>query len=130
MKNQKVYDTMEEKVFELENLNREEEEKNQETLKKYPKYLPIGSVVTLKEGKKKLFIAGFAYRPELKKVLVYDYIGYLYPDGISTNEQLFYFNHSDIEKIHFLGYRDLEEQNYKKDLVKFLKENGKEIIED
>ena len=57
--------------------------------------LPIGSIVLLKKGKKKLSVSG--YMPVMKKEnRVYDYCGILYPEGM-IDDEIFFFNHSDIK---------------------------------
>ena len=46
--------------------------------KKYEtsKFLPIGSIVLLKEATKKMMIIGFSVIAEEEKEKVYDYLGY------------------------------------------------------
>lgn len=50
-------------------------------------YLPLGSVVTLKEGEKKLMICGRVQR-EVRSRTVYDYCACLYPEGRMVSEKL------------------------------------------
>ena len=57
------------------------------------KFLPIGSVVLLKEGKKSLVICGYCTSPGEDKPL-YDYTGILYPEGIRSVNEFLFFNHS------------------------------------
>lgn len=83
------------------------------------KYLPIGSVVLLKNGKKRLFIAGFGMK-EKDKEKIYDYCGYPYPEGVANPNQTVLFDHTEIEKIFFLGYSDLEEEQFKEKLKEML----------
>lgn len=74
--------------------------------------LPIGSVVLLKEGEKRLMIFGIK---QLNKGSdeVYDYIGCLYPEGHIGDDHLYLFNHEDIERIDFLGFVDGEHQVFR-----------------
>lgn len=95
----------------------------------FSKYLPVGSVVQLKGREKKLFITGFA-RVADDSIKVYDYCGFPYPEGPNNPEKIECFDQSDIEKIYFLGYRDLEETKFKEKLREHLKGITKEIIED
>lgn len=83
---------------------------------KYGKYLPVGTVVLLKKGKKKAVITGFctADRKNLDKI--YDYCGCLYPEGIVSSDVTLLFDHNQIDKIYHLGYRDKEEIEFKKKL--------------
>ncbi len=76
------------------------------------KYLPIGTVVLLKNAKKNVMIIGYAIKGENGKI--YDYLGCLYPTGvISINENLV-FNHERIDKIIDLGYSDEEWKEFEK----------------
>lgn len=87
---------------------------------KYGKFLPIGTVVLLKGAKKRLMITGFCSFDEAKKDKAYDYTGCLYPEGIISSKQMALFNHSQIDKIYYLGYSDQEEKAFKKKLVEEL----------
>lgn len=81
------------------------------------KFLPIGTVVLLKGGKKRLMITGFCSFDEANKSKAYDYTGCLYPEGVISSNQMALFNHSQIEKVFYLGLRDEEEQKFKQKLV-------------
>lgn len=81
------------------------------------KLLPIGTVVTLKEGKKSLMIIGIMQKDDEDKV--YDYIACVYPEGYINSELFFLFNHEDVENVRFVGYIDAESQAY----MQFLSEN-------
>ena len=70
------------------------------------KYLPIGTIVMLKGGKKRVMICGFLSINQDTPEKVYDYSGCLYPEGvISTNQTLLF------------GLIDDEEKNFKQKLV-------------
>lgn len=79
----------------------------------YNKYLPVGTVVMLKNGRHRVMIVGFAASINTYPDKIFDYIGCLYPEGIFTYEQSLNFDHSDIEKIYFVGYSDDEEKSFK-----------------
>lgn len=103
---------------------------------KYPKYLPIGTVVLLKGGKKRVMIMGFCSTTEKDKTKVYDYTGVLYPEGYLNASQVCLFDHSQIDKIYCLGLSDDEEKKFKVELNKLAsnleqnkKENGKDFLE-
>jgi len=68
--------------------------------------LPIGSVVLLKEGKKRLMIYGINQKTENGDV--YDYLGCLYPEGNISPEYTYLFNKDAIEAVFFLGFVDPE----------------------
>ncbi len=80
--------------------------------KDYPKYLPIGSVVLLKNGKKRLMIIGYAQIDMGKKDKVFDYSGCMYPEGVISSDQTLLFDHDDIDKIFCLGFQDEEGQKF------------------
>jgi hypothetical protein len=98
------------------------------------KYLPVGTVVLLKGGKKELMINSFCVVPqgvaygkegkvELEKGQMFDYGACPYPEGMVTSDQAFVFNHDQIERICFKGY----ETEQSKQMSEFLKNNLKEL---
>ena len=70
------------------------------------KYLPLGSVVILKEAEKKLVITGFRMKAVEVPDKVYDYCGCMYPEGTISSDLTCVFDHSQIEKVFFTGYED------------------------
>jgi hypothetical protein len=76
-------------------------------------YLPIGSVVLLKEGKKKLMIYG-RKQMQTSNGQMWDYIACMYPEGNINEDYMFLFNHEDIEKVVYRGYSDVEEEKFLK----------------
>ena len=87
---------------------------------KYEKYLPIGTVVLLKEGKKRVMITGFCTIPKEDSSKIFDYNGCLYPEGVLSSEQSLLFNHDQIVKIFHLGLSDDEDKEFKKKLNDFI----------
>lgn len=85
--------------------------------------LPIGSVVTLKNAEKSLMIIGILPQSEGQQ---YDYMAVLYPEGFLTPQEMFAFNHADIERVEFLGYMDLQYQAFRTGLADFLEERTDE----
>ena len=81
--------------------------------------LPIGSVVLLKDAKKKLMIFGVR-QTNSKTGQEYDYIGVLYPEGNMGEEIRFLFDHSDIDQIIFKGYDDDERAQFLESLKGYL----------
>lgn len=82
------------------------------------KYLPIGSVCTLKGKNKKVMITGY-YSVEFNGNLkINDYSGCVFPEGMLLPEQNCTFNHLDIERVDFLGFENSEYQTFKKLLDK------------
>lgn len=84
------------------------------------KYLPIGTVVMLKGGKKRAMIIGFCSVTQDDKTKMYDYSGCLYPEGMLSSDKTLVFNHDQIEKIYYLGLIDDEEKEFKKRLNEML----------
>ncbi len=84
------------------------------------KYLPIGTVVLLKGGKKRAMITGFCSVAQENQEKIYDYSGCVYPEGYLSSNQVCLFDHDQIEKIFFLGFEDDEEKVFKDKLNKIV----------
>lgn len=80
------------------------------------KYLPIGSVVLLKGGKKRAMITGFCSVAQENQEKIYDYSGCVYPEGYLSSNQVCLFDHDQIDKIFFTGFEDEEEFSFKEKL--------------
>lgn len=70
--------------------------------------LPIGSVVLLEGGRKKLVIMGIFPFDEESPDKIYDYMAVPYPEGYMGNESMVLFRHGDIQKVIFRGYEEEE----------------------
>lgn len=86
----------------------------------FSELLPIGSVVLLKNGVKRLMIYGVKQMDENGNE--FDYIGVLYPEGNMGGETAFLFNHDNIERVFFVGLKDAEHQRFMGELEKFYNE--------
>lgn len=88
------------------------------------RFLPIGTVLLLKGGKKEVMITSYcifptniqikdgkAVKPDQK---MYEYGGCIYPEGILDSNMSCAFNHNQIEKILHLGYESEEYQRLSK----------------
>lgn len=73
-------------------------------------YLPVGSVVLLKGGKKKTVIMGILQMNAENPERVYDYVGVPYPEGYLGQGSSYLFDHSDIDQLVYYGYNDAERQ--------------------
>ena len=90
------------------------------------KYLPLGTVVLLKNAKKPMMILGYKTAPNSKEVYlngktqiakdIYDYCGCVYPEGVVNSMYMCMFDHDQIDKILYMGYCDELYQNYKEKL--------------
>ena len=83
------------------------------------KFLPVGTVVRLKDAKKDIMITGFCPVSN-DSHLTFDYSACFYPEGIVTSDVNFLFNHEQIETILFKGYINDEEINFKQKLNEFV----------
>ena len=80
---------------------------------------PLGTVVMLRGGKKRLMIVGFDPLNEERTNKAYDYIGCLFPEGILATDKIAMFNHDQIEKVYHQGLLDEEEKEFKERLADF-----------
>lgn len=74
-------------------------------------YLPIGSIVLLKNASKKIMIYG---RKQMAADTgeMFDYVACLYPEGNISDEYTLLFNHEQIETVVFRGFSDEEEVHF------------------
>lgn len=101
------------------------------------KFLPIGTVVVLKGGKKELMIISYCIIPTGEaydasgKVDVqnkmYDYGACTYPEGMITSDQLFAFNQENIEKVVFTGYQTDAQKEISKFLLAGIEERNRRV---
>lgn len=71
------------------------------------KFLPIGSVVLLKESQKRIMIVGVKQK-QSDSDKVWDYSACLFPEGILNPDKLFLFDTEQIERLYFVGLQDGE----------------------
>ena len=64
---------------------------------------PIGSVIRLKDGKKKLMITGLAQRV-IETGVLYDYSAVMFPEGFFDGDHMYFFNDDAIGEVFFTGY--------------------------
>lgn len=82
--------------------------------------LPIGSIVTLNGGEKKLMIYG-RKQTDATTDKEFDYLGCPYPEGYIQQKLTFLFNHDDVKEVVFKGFTDGEEQKFIEALSNFYK---------
>jgi len=92
------------------------------------KYLPIGTVVMLQGGKKRVMITGFCTVANDKQDKLFDYSGCLYPEGVIESNLVCLFDHSQIEKIYHLGLQDEEEKDFKQKLTTAISTIGEDNL--
>ena len=71
------------------------------------KFLPLGSVVLLKDAKRYIVIIGYAVIEEGGSK-VWDYMGCAYPIGVINSENNLLFNRKQIDKVIHTGFSDDE----------------------
>lgn len=72
--------------------------------------LPIGSVVLLRDGTKRVMIIGVCQKQiNSDKDVLWDYAGCVYPEGYMGGDQTYLFNAGQIERVFALGYQDEEQ---------------------
>ena len=69
------------------------------------RFLPIGTVVMLNGGSKRLMVAGYLARTEER---TFDYFGLLYPEGMIDPDKPLLFDHSQISQIYNKAFVDEE----------------------
>ena len=76
------------------------------------KYLPIGTVVLLTNGTKKVMITGYLPIDVEAGNKMYDYTGCLFPEGVIIDSETLAFNHDQIKEIVFEGLDNEESQEF------------------
>ena len=82
----------------------------------YSELLPIGSVVLLKGGEKRVMICGRIQTRDGEDV-IYDYCACLYPEGITGADNIFFFNNDAIDSVFFIGFQDSEEITFRTEIL-------------
>lgn len=84
----------------------------------YDKYLPIGTVCTVRNSNKKLMVISYFSLEYNGNVKMYDYKGCVYPEGLLLPSQTVSFNHEDIENIEYMGYQNDQYQVFNNTLTR------------
>lgn len=81
--------------------------------------LPIGTVVLLKDSKKRVMIIGVVQK-QIKdgEDIIWDYSACFYPEGYMGPDKTFLFNSDQIDKVFAVGYQDLEQFAFKEKIDK------------
>lgn len=86
--------------------------------------LAIGSVVKLKGADILAMIVGYGMATDKQ---YYDYLGVLYPNGLSAYKDYLYFNVDEIDNVVFSSYKDESYESLRKVLPERLNIIKKEI---
>ncbi len=76
------------------------------------KFLPIGTVVMLEGGSKRVMINGFCAIDPAEPKKMYDYSGVLFPEGALSSDQALLFDHKQIKEISHMGLVDDESRKF------------------
>lgn len=82
----------------------------------YKDLLPVGSVVLLKGGEKRIMICG-RIQAKAGGNEIYDYSACYYPQGIVDPASMFFFNRDAIDKVFFIGFQDAEELAFREQVL-------------
>lgn len=72
-------------------------------------FLPIGTVVQLKNSTACVMIAGYLPVGPARPGYVWDYSGMRFPLGYVSDDEVYCFDQDQIEIVHALGYQDQEQ---------------------
>ena len=90
------------------------------------KYLPLGSVVLLEGGDKRVMIYG-RRQQAIADAVTWDYIACLYPEGNLDEDHSYLFNHDQIDRVYFIGFQDDEELEFQELLKVVATEGGRSV---
>lgn len=80
------------------------------------KYLPLGTVVLLKDATKRVMITGFASVSPDTGERIFDYSGCVFPEGFMSYNEVCVFDHNQIQEVFYKGLVDEEEKAFKEQL--------------
>ncbi|MDR1017215.1 MAG: DUF4176 domain-containing protein [Lachnospiraceae bacterium] len=86
--------------------------------------LPLGTVVNLKngDGTELVIIARGTLTKMNGKTVYYDYGGVLIPEGLSTPENVYFFNRENVKEVIFMGYENDDEKEFQSKYDKLIEE--------
>lgn len=96
---------------------------------RFQELLPVGSVVLLKKGQKKIVIMGIMQMKHIERGvdIAYDYMGVPYPEGYMGQETALLFNHENIQEIIFKGFVDTERELFVKAIQQIIDKAGEKL---
>ena len=71
-------------------------------------YFPIGTVVVLKNSTAATVISGYLAENVDMPGYTWDYSGFVYPIGLRAENEVYTFDHTQIEQVLAIGYQDGE----------------------
>lgn len=92
-------------------------------INEYEKYLPVGTVVMLKNAKKRLMIVGFGCHGKDDN-RIFDYAGVPYPQGYISSKINLLFDHDQIDKIYHVGPIDNDAKEFNENLKEVIRKEN------
>lgn len=88
--------------------------------------LPLGSVVTLKDGDgtELMIITRGAIVEENNQEEYFDYGSVIIPQGMVTPEQVYFFNRENVDKVIFSGYINADEKEFEMNYDSYIRQSG------
>ncbi len=87
--------------------------------------LPLGSVVLLNGGTKKVMIIGYCMKTPEKPNKMYDYCGCIFPEGVLRSDVTCVFDHEQIKEVCFCGFKNDEANNFINKVIKLTEQEKK-----
>ncbi len=89
------------------------------------KYLPLGSIVLLEGGSKKIMINGYCQVAQEKPDKIFDYRGCPFPEGIMDDKGVALFDASQIKEVCFEGFKNSDSIDFLDKLEMIIEKQGK-----
>lgn len=89
------------------------------------KFLPIGTVILLKDATKRMMITGYCSATPEDPNKTYDYVGCLFPEGNLAGDEVALFDHDKIGSISYMGLDDDEFKKFDTKIKGLLAEEEK-----
>ena len=86
--------------------------------------LPLGSVVKLKDQTELIIIGRGSLVEQNQEPVYFEYTSVLVPTGYQQPNQLYFFNHSDIREVVFIGYNNDAEIEFESNFYQLVKNAG------
>lgn len=71
-------------------------------------YFPIGTMVVLKDSTAAAMISGYLAENKTVPGYIWDYCGFMYPIGLRDENEVYTFDHTQIDQVLAIGYQDGE----------------------
>lgn len=85
-------------------------------------FLPVGSIVLLKDATQMVSIIGFVPVEENDNK-IWDYLGAPYPFGVLEKNKNLLFNRNQIEEIVAVGYSNADDKEFRRQIIEVLEGN-------